>query len=185
LRVRLTASGGTRNPHVPRTYTAVPAFRRPPSATRSLRFSETPLLVSAGQMVRLHSAHRNAQGRTTVDNLRLILILVGLLVLALIVLLHRPEGESKRNHARWRAARREPTLGGADGDHENRREQRAATSAANGDSAASVSAGEPRNPSPWPAAEQARSESGHLAGETSAVHEAPDKIVYLYICRRG
>jgi cell division protein ZipA len=49
-----------------------------------------------------------------VDNLRLILILIGIAILALIVLLHRPAGETRRNHARWREAnreRREPRLG--------------------------------------------------------------------------
>jgi hypothetical protein len=43
-----------------------------------------------------------------VDNLRLILIVLGLIILAAIVLFHRPAGESRRNHARWLASRREP-----------------------------------------------------------------------------
>jgi cell division protein ZipA len=110
-----------------------------------------------------------------VDNLRLILILLGLVVLALIVLLHKPEGESKRNHARWRAARREPTLGGAGG----------------GDSApdevSEEETGAAENASLWPAAAEAPGsddDRGHLSAG-NPVHEAPDKIVYLYICRRG
>lgn len=112
------------------------------------------------------------------DNLRLILILVGLLVLALIVLSHKPEGDSRRNHARWRAARREPTLGGSDtdsGDDEND-----AVNEASSDRT-------PENKAFWPAAEKASASAGegHLAGDQSTAHEPPDKIVYLYICRRG
>lgn len=45
------------------------------------------------------------------DNLRLILILLGLLILAAIVLFHRPRGQSRPNHARWLQRRREPSLG--------------------------------------------------------------------------
>lgn len=113
------------------------------------------------------------------DNLRLILVLIGLLVLALIVLLHKPEGESKRNHARWRAARREPTLGDldesadADSDHHQR-----------GQSGKRETL---ENASLWPAVEQAPGQAGedHLAASKSRAHESPDKIVYLYICRRG
>lgn len=113
------------------------------------------------------------------DNLRLILILIGLVVLALIVLLHKPEGESRRNHARWREARREPTLGdpddeGSDADH---------WPESSGDGGGEGT----ENASLWPAADavgDTRSD-GHVAGEKSSVHNAPDKIVYLYICRRG
>ncbi len=47
------------------------------------------------------------------DNLRLILIVLGLIVLAAIVLLHKPAGQSQRNHARWLSGRREPHLGDA------------------------------------------------------------------------
>jgi cell division protein ZipA len=50
------------------------------------------------------------------DNLRLILILLGLIILAAIVLFHRPAGESRRNHARWLASRREPRISDADAD---------------------------------------------------------------------
>lgn len=111
------------------------------------------------------------------ENLRLILILLGLVVLALIVLLHKPEGESKRNHARWRAARREPTLGGAGGDGET------------GDaSSTDQSRRDPENASLWPAAAEAPDPDetrSQLSGTSSTVHEEPDKIVYLYICRRG
>jgi cell division protein ZipA len=108
--------------------------------------------------------------------LRLILILIGLVVLALIVLLHKPEGETKRNHARWRGARREPTLGDIDGG-------------ADGNSDDDGDAIDGENASLWPAAsgdDAGGTADGHLAGERSGVvHEQPDKIVYLYICRRG
>jgi cell division protein ZipA len=112
-------------------------------------------------------------------SLRLILILIGLVVLALIVLLHKPEGESKRNHVRWRAARREPTLGDPDADRDD------GDSPAGGTDAEGRQA--PENASLWPAAEQASLDDGegHLAGGQASVHDAPDKIVYLYICRRG
>jgi len=110
-----------------------------------------------------------------VDNLRLILILIGLVVLALIVLLHKPEGETKRNHARWRAARREPTIGDGEG---------ARRPASQSDRAAS----RVENASLWPAAtddDAGGQAEGHLANGGEGIHEAPDKIVYLYICRRG
>ncbi len=48
------------------------------------------------------------------DTLRLILIVIGVLILAAMVLFHRPAGESKRNHARWLNSRREPSLGDLD-----------------------------------------------------------------------
>lgn len=117
------------------------------------------------------------------DNLRLILIVIGLLVLALIVLLHKPQGESRRNHARWRDARREPTLGDP-GESDSAPSDRAG---AQGEHAGSGARKKPENASLWPAAEQAAAGSaeGHLASGRSAVHESPDKIVYLYICRRG
>lgn len=113
------------------------------------------------------------------DNLRLILILLGLLVLALIVLLHRPEGESRRNHARWRAARREPTLDGPSGKKDEARTEPV------------LASDEPRfeNASLWPAAEQHDAAAAAGAHRSAAadddIHRSPEKIVYLYICRRG
>lgn len=109
------------------------------------------------------------------DNLRLILILIGLVVLALIVLLHKPEGESKRNHARWRAARREPTLGDVDDEFPDREGEGGKTRP------------NPENASLWPQAGDPDdgTPEDHVAAGRSTVHEAPDKIVYLYICRRG
>jgi len=46
-----------------------------------------------------------------VDSLRLILIVLGAIILAAIVLLHRPPGQSRRNHQRWLSSRREPHIG--------------------------------------------------------------------------
>lgn len=106
------------------------------------------------------------------DNLRLILILVGLVVLALIVLLHRPEGESRRNHARWRSTRREPTLGDGDLDDSDPDDD-------------GHERGERETASLWPAAAEVGNEEDHLARGSNGIHDAPDKIVYLYICRRG
>ncbi len=113
------------------------------------------------------------------DNLRLILVLIGLVVLALIVLLHKPDGESKRNHARWRAARREPTLGDFDEPDDDASDHQAPRPSEERERA--------ENASLWPAVEQASAEAGedHLAAGQSRAHESPDKIVYLYICRRG
>jgi cell division protein ZipA len=109
-----------------------------------------------------------------VDNLRLILILIGLVVLALIVLLHKPAGESQRNHARWRQARREPTLGDDD---------------AAGESGSGEGFETAQSASLWPGAdgeEVGGVAEGHLASSGSdRPDEQPDKIVYLYICRRG
>lgn len=107
------------------------------------------------------------------DNLRLILILIGIVVLALIVLLHKPPGESRRNHARWRMQRREPHLGEDDAVAEE--------SAKSDTETASL----------WPDADtqlvnrQDRETGVETAGDTPEVPRKPDKIVYLYVCRRG
>lgn len=109
------------------------------------------------------------------ENLRLILVLIGVVVLALIVLLHKPEGESKRNHARWRGVRREPTLGDPDGDPET------------ADQAGGETREPPENASLWSGdgASKHREEESHLSAGHSAARDSHDKIVYLYICRRG
>lgn len=111
------------------------------------------------------------------DNLRLILILIGLVVLALIILFHKPAGESRRNHARWRMSRREPHIGN-DGsvvdDDEDRTEPSIETA-----SLWDGGHGAQRFASPASDAPQ----TGADASEQQA-RETPDKIVYLYICRR-
>ncbi len=114
------------------------------------------------------------------DNLRLILILVGIVILALIVMLHRPAGETRRNHARWRQAhreRKEPRLGSlgeAASDDEDESDDGAASEARtaplwNGERA--------RDKIEPPVGSPRQSEEG-------GVPRTPDKIVYLYICRR-
>lgn len=111
------------------------------------------------------------------DNLRLILILIGLVVLALIVLFHKPAGETQRNHARWRSGRREPHLGADD---------RPSADSADGDRT------EPslETASLWDGDNANRFTSAAAAGAGSDEtdehnpHQAPDKIVYLYVRRR-
>ena len=113
------------------------------------------------------------------DNLRLILILIGIVVLALIVLLHRPSGETRRNHARWREAhreRKEPRIGDVD------------DSASANDETSDSPAGQSRTADLW-RGQRAGSETEPPVGtagkdDDAAVQRTPDKIVYLYICRR-
>lgn len=107
------------------------------------------------------------------DNLRLILILIGLVVLALIVLLHKPAGETQRNHTRWRQGRREPTLGADDPA---------------GESGSGEELESAQSDRLWPGADDdavGGVADGHLAsGGSGRADEQPDKIVYLYVCRR-
>jgi cell division protein ZipA len=116
-----------------------------------------------------------------VDNLRLILILIGIVILALIVLLHRPAGETRRNHARWREAhreRREPRLGDVgDDDDDDRDPEPERQSTETAALWAEDRAGSETEP---PVAEK-RPNPG---GAPATVPSTPDKIVYLYICRR-
>lgn len=109
------------------------------------------------------------------DNLRLILILVGIAILAVIVLLHKPAGETRRNHARWRQAHRErlePSLGGDNADEPAEESDRQkAGSAAHWAEERAGSVTEP------PVSKPSRAEK-------PSTSQPPDKIVYLYICRR-
>lgn len=125
------------------------------------------------------------------DNLRLILIVLGVIILAAIVLFHRPKGHSQRNHARLRQGRREPGLGAAvdeeseEGSSES--EQRAddevtrqasfPTFERHSESAAAVS--ERASPPGRDAAPAARPNQ-----PAAAPVSAPDKIITLYIRRR-
>lgn len=106
------------------------------------------------------------------DNLRLILILVGIVVLALIVLLHKPVGESRRNHVRWRMSRKEPFLGEDDDQ----------------DREAGTPAGSAKTEPLWPEAEVAPDNEPDTDREneddSSPIPRQPDKIVYLYVRRR-
>ncbi|QOC23977.1 cell division protein ZipA [Wenzhouxiangella sp. AB-CW3] len=106
------------------------------------------------------------------DNLRLILILAGIVILALIVLLHKPAGESRRNHARWRDAhreRREPSLGEEEAD--------------------SVPENPPGDTAALWEGDRPERDRGGVDGPESSVATTndpgnPDKIIYLYIRRR-
>lgn len=129
------------------------------------------------------------------DNLRLILIVLGLIILAAIILFHRPKGQSQPNHARWRQSRREPSLGepgsDADADDPNR---------ANTDSNADQDADEAVRQSSFPISDRPPSASrpapgtapGSAASDTDAADQrkrppppfSPDKIITLYIRRR-
>jgi len=112
------------------------------------------------------------------DNLRLILIVLGLIILAAIVLLHRPSGQSQPNHARWRQSRREPSLGESDADDPPNQTGEQDDSALN--TQASFPAVERRrNAAEKPARPSASpNSSDHVADDASA------KIVTLYVRRR-
>ncbi len=114
------------------------------------------------------------------DNLRLILILIGIVILTLIVLLHRPAGESRRNHARWREAhreRREPRLGDVDA------EEPADESAVDGSGTDAHDTASLWDEGGWDGEREQGVRSPAQSGETG-VPRSPDKIIYLYICRR-
>ncbi len=117
------------------------------------------------------------------DSLRIVLILIGLLVLAAIILFHKPAGESKRNHQRWLSSRREPKLGnGADDDVEGRQEpklepdqrQSSPSNLAAGLASARLFATDP----------DLEDESDDGATGRGHRQAPPDKIVTLYVQRR-
>ncbi len=111
------------------------------------------------------------------DNLRLILILVGIAILALIVLLHKPAGETRRNHARWRQVhreRKEPQLGDAGNPRPDQDEHARTGKVRSGSLWQDEHAGSETEPPVQP--------SGKV--ESAGMPRTPDKIVYLYICRR-
>ncbi len=112
------------------------------------------------------------------DNLRLILVLIGIVILALIVLLHKPPGETRRNHARWREAhreRREPRLGDVDDRADAALDEDPASESI--DTASFWEDDRVGSATEPPVSQSA------APGETG-VPRSPDKIVYLYICRR-
>ncbi len=122
------------------------------------------------------------------DNLRLILILVGLVILAAIVLFHRPKGQSLPNHARWRQGRREPSFDSA----------KKTGSDAQPNSDAEAEEQPEFSQFTFPAVEQAPSKarqdgadsepdadaSDARASGQGSIPAAPDKIITLYIRRR-
>lgn len=111
------------------------------------------------------------------DNLRLILIIVGVIVLALIILLHKPPGESRRNHARWRATRREPHLGDAPEPEDS------AGDRVDDPGPDMTEVREAENGTLWPEAEDEPSGEGEGRGSVQP-HPNPDKFVIIYVCRR-
>lgn len=123
------------------------------------------------------------------DNLRLILILVGLVILAAIVLFHRPKGQSLPNHARWRQGRREPSL-----DDSGETDSKARTDAgAEAEEQASFSqfsfpAIDKETKRARRAISQADRSAGNAGGseteQAKTTAAAPDKIITLYIRRR-
>jgi cell division protein ZipA len=124
-----------------------------------------------------------------VDNLRIVLLLIGLMVLAAIVLFHKPAGESKRNHQRWLSNRKEPRLGDSGSNEERERsapefEHRSrdlpsspANLAAGLASARLLSFSEQDGDDEKPG-EDAEAGRGHRSAP-------PDKIIALYVKRRA
>lgn len=120
------------------------------------------------------------------DNLRLILLLVGLVILAAIVLFHRPRGQSQPNHARWLQRRREPRMQldeappAEPASEEKRKTEPSITQpgfpnfSATEDGPGEMPANSPPRSAPTPSA-------GAALGDTRA---QPDKIVSLFVRRR-
>ena len=122
------------------------------------------------------------------DNLRLILIVLGLIILAALVLFHRPKGQSQPNHARWRQKRREPSLGDPKAD-DRKNTQR--------DSGNDDQAAEDEPQFSFSAFSEAENAADHkIDGKTEAAAKPdgprqsagkmvePDKIITLYVRRR-
>jgi cell division protein ZipA len=127
-----------------------------------------------------------------VDNLRLILIVLGLIILAAIVLFHRPKGQSQPNHARWRQSRREPSLGESDTGQTG-----PGAPEPDDDSADCEAVRQSSFPAFARETVRAQAAATKAAGTTEAVRPAldkdnkvplppvsPDKIITLYIRRR-
>lgn len=115
------------------------------------------------------------------DNLRLILIVIGLIILAAMVLLHKPSGQSQRNHARWLARRRDPRLGEAERPDSRGREPvlRPETPASPSNLAAGLASAR------LVAADHDLNANGDEAESAASPRQvAPDKIVTLYVKRK-
>ncbi len=118
------------------------------------------------------------------DNLRLILLLIGILVLAAIVLLHKPAGQTRRNHSRWLAARREPHLGPSDEEDEARPAPvRRESPASPANLAAGLASARfiARSSDDDPEADDDDAETNQRGRRQAA----PDKIVTIYVQRRS
>lgn len=131
------------------------------------------------------------------DNLRLILIVLGLIILAAIVLLHKPKGQSQPNHARWRQTRHEPSLGDLDGPESPTAEEDDSDGGQSPlNTQASFPAFDKRAERQEPVAGTVRDKIAEKAADHTQAGPAPakaepavptikpDKIVTLYIRRR-
>jgi len=130
------------------------------------------------------------------DSLRIVLVVIGLLVLAAIILFHKPAGQSKRNHQRWLDGRKLPHLGKSasdkaipsaeqDSDERTRTEPGLAAREERPASQANLAAGL--------ASARLTTQGDLLDGSEDDADNAPrgqrefapDKIVTLYIKRRA
>ncbi len=118
------------------------------------------------------------------DNLRLILIIVGLLILAAIVVLHRPRDHSRRNHFRWLKKENES-------DRDASPEDSSETNPANSGEKVEPILRQSSFPSftadgQPPARPGAASDtrSNHSAATQGGPRNVPDKIVSLFVRRR-
>lgn len=121
------------------------------------------------------------------DNLRLILILLGLVILAAIVLFHRPRGQSQPNHARWLQRRREPRLGEEriDGQSERVSPEADDDPALRQSSFPAFSATDDPRPVAGIAGMSAKDgDQRESQAPFGADREQPDKIVSLFVRRR-
>ncbi len=118
------------------------------------------------------------------DNLRLILLLIGILVLAAIVLLHKPAGQDRRNHSRWLAARREPHMGPGNDDEPAATPPRRESPSSPANLAAGLASARLISRSPDSQTEDSDEDEsdGNQRGRRQA---APVKIVTIYVQRRS
>ncbi len=122
------------------------------------------------------------------DSLRIVLILIGLLVLAAIVLFHKPAGESRRNHQRWLSTRREPRMDAAhQRDPDDRQEPKLEPERDTRSSPSNLAAGlaSARLTTLASEAEEESTAASPQGGSGRGHRQAPpDKIVTLYVQRR-
>ena len=121
------------------------------------------------------------------DNLRIVLLLIGLVVLAAIVLFHKPAGESRRNHQRWLGHRKEPRLGEPGGDEGTERsEPELQPRSSEAPSSPSNLAAGLASARMFSFSEGDDDDGASEDPEASRGHRAspPDKIIALYVKRR-
>lgn len=120
------------------------------------------------------------------DNLRLILLLLGLVILAAIVLFHRPRGQSQRNHARWLQRRREPHIQpGDDAAEESTEEQGEKAEPSIGQASFPNFSATDDPPGLVPGKAAPKRPTNPVADQAGVDSRArPDKIVSLFVRRR-